>query len=269
MRDHSEVVCIPAEYCGHDWRITYPRLKLALKYGLVGPWAPLSWSEEYDAYTTGREPASGLPTLRDFVITRLMNSGVSQQNLKDANGWLAEPAFVRPLEKLGRSLRRYSSLIEAPDQVARQSGDVGRHIWNQDPKRGGVAVAKAFKWLATWAPDHVPMLDSLVWSALDHLRNPDGLPEAVSRFRVLCVANTPRLTRLQVWLNGQLANRRSRAQVSLVRVLDSLIWLDWVLDGKTGKELSRYVRTAPWKAGSCLLTKEGRAASIDLGERAS
>lgn len=251
----SAVIVIPSEYAGSEWRITHPRLKLGLKYGLIGPWSHWNWSQEFDAYTAGRGPRHGPASLTDLVMTTLMNSRVSTANLKDVSTWIAQKEFKRRIQRLCSVLSPFPSLLDAPDDAARLIGETAQAIWDMDPKRGGMGMAKSFKWLSAWAPEHVPMIDKLVWTALKH--GSTGLGDAVSRFRQLCIDNEEVLARLMRWLNSRLAAMGSSAKVSRVRVLDSLIWFDWMIDQRYRHDFDAFVRMGKKGASEHPLTPLG------------
>lgn len=179
-----ESIAVPAEYCGSPWVITYPRLKLGLKYGLIGPWKGNNWSQAFDAYTAKRWPDARLPTVTDMVASVLMNSRASTTDLKTLTGMLNERPFARMLEGLRSRLAQYASLEAAPRELAHLIGDTAQRIWDRNEKKaGGIGKAKAFKWLAAWAPAHVPMVDALVFQALAGNARPRDLASCLNPAR--------------------------------------------------------------------------------------
>jgi len=71
-----EQIVIPEAPSGH-WIITAPRLKLAIKYGVLGGERTANPSVAFDAYALGRGPKAGIPTIADFAMTVVMNSNVT------------------------------------------------------------------------------------------------------------------------------------------------------------------------------------------------
>jgi hypothetical protein len=158
MLNQSEHIIVARDAIkSSPWHITNPRLKLALKYGLGsdGPWRPpqSNWSVAFDAYALKRGPRTGLPTLADFAITRLMNSRVTNRDIGTLGSWLAVKGNFEKLGSLQIGLAKVEGLHRADNKTVRQIGAL-------------VGRAKIFKWLSAWAPDHIPMLDPLHFISL-------------------------------------------------------------------------------------------------------
>ena len=220
-----------------DWKITAPRLKLALKYGIgPSPWKSPNWSVEFDRYASGRGPNAGLPSLVDLSVTNLMNSRVVTADLKRATAWLAEDQTHRDLNALRDRLRgsggladlTVETIADVGNLVDQMRGNIDDGALGEDGRRPlyGFGLAKPFKWFAAWAPAHIPMIDSKVAAALTDIDRATAAPDAtvlLTRFRELLLSHQRILERLSVWLARQLDN----LPIPPVRVLDSLLWLDW------------------------------------------
>lgn len=90
----------------------------------------------------------------------------------------------------------------------------------------GFGLAKPFKWLAAWAPFHIPMIDSYVAAALIEMESDDAAANAqilLTRFRDSLLQHRRTIEHLSEWLSQRLDG----LQISPVRVLDSLLWIDW------------------------------------------
>ena len=111
------------------WRITSPFLKLALKYGVIGPWRSPNWSIAFDAYALRRGPQQGLPTRADFTVTLLMNSRADSRDLNPLTAWMRDSTSVRELSSIRNGLMRTAGLHERshPD-IEHLGGLVNRMI---------------------------------------------------------------------------------------------------------------------------------------------
>src|SRR5262249_34923655 len=86
----SEVV-LPWEWRPNKvWRITAPFLKLARKYGLLGPWNDLNRSVAFDAYALTRDTKGSLPSLPHLLMTLTMNSRVNGDDVARLAPWLEQ-----------------------------------------------------------------------------------------------------------------------------------------------------------------------------------
>lgn len=123
---NDEVVIIPRRAKNEpDWRITAPRLKVALKYGIgPSPWKYPNWSVEFDRYAIGRGPQSGLPSLVDLSVTTLMNSRVVSSDLRRATAWLAADENQRDLSRLRAQLVGCDGLASAPPEAVTHLGEI-------------------------------------------------------------------------------------------------------------------------------------------------
>lgn len=219
-------ITIPAkgEYEG-QWRINYPFMKLRLKYGHLGTWNP-NWSLEFDRYAATRGPKKGLPNLVDASTTMLMNSRIRTTDVKTLGSWLAVPENVDRLAAVQQALACVSGLADLPRKsivlVGRLLDDM---IWGRELQ--GVRMAKITKWLAAWAPAHIPMIDKHVYQAMTGNQPLGRVPMAdvLTQFQKIVVANHADLSRLGKLLGSRLDVEEST--ISPVRVLDSLIWFDW------------------------------------------
>jgi hypothetical protein len=241
------------------WKIVAPELKLGLKYGIVDPehsgWSDDNRSFAYDTYAQTRGREKGLPTVSDLGMTLLMNSMVDGNDLATLHYWIMEADTRAHLKKI-RNIRSRTQGLHAMSENALKdlAGFADFALWSvfeedeedmSEEAQGkpvrrlyGIASAKLFKWLATWAPHHVPMLDSLVHEALTGHEKPwkkDGTLLALQRFKNLVEQHHERLSQLGAWIfdrsNGELIE-----PLSPVRVLDNLIWFDWRLYGRSSAD---------------------------------
>jgi hypothetical protein len=222
------VINIPGEG-GYDgpWAITHPLLKLALKYGVFGPWAgPTNWSVEFDRYALSRSPAAGPPRLTDLVATVLMNSGVRKEGLRGLSTWLGTETVQSAATHLALTLAQSTGLADASLDELGAFGESAMTVH-------GIGPATAFKWLAAWAPAHVPMLDSLVLKALvgGEPRAARTPRKALPRFQELLRQHLADLTDLGRQL-AALLSPALQPPLPPVRVLDSLIWFDWWMSSR-------------------------------------
>jgi hypothetical protein len=100
----DEQLLVPRGIKKDTWRITAARLKLALKYGIEGPWQPPNWSVAFDAYALTPTPMHRLPNLVDFAVTQLMNSRAETRDLQRLSRWLREEENIRQLEAVRNAL---------------------------------------------------------------------------------------------------------------------------------------------------------------------
>lgn len=220
---------------GQFWQITAPFLKVALKYGMVGrwrhdPWAYFNRSVAFDAYSITRGPSRGLPDLGDFASTLMMGSGIDGDDLPRFLRWLALPETTRELEAIRQSFLRCEGLQDLSADDLRQFATFTDAAIQDKERLKGISVARIFKWLAAWAPAHVPMIDSEVHCALTGYYPGDWLHESavlLRRFQAIVATHVGSL--------GEVGRRVAAAwpdhfpgPIPPVRVLDNLMWFDWL-----------------------------------------
>jgi hypothetical protein len=241
------------------WRITEPYLKLALKYGLVGPWGPPNLSVAFDAHALSRGPGKGPPTLADFWVTALMGSRPRGTQVTQLQTWLRVPRNAAKINDLAQALAVCQGLEAASPVTIKLLASVADQMIQDQKILKGIRLAKIYKWLAAWAPAHVPMFDAQVHDALTEY-SPTYLlhssTDLLERFREILLDHLDLLQKLAKRLSSDLDNLVP-APIPPVRVLDGLIWFDW----------GSYHQTAfsewflPFTGGDCYkLTK--RAATI-------
>lgn len=231
---------------GRTWRITEPFLKLALKYGMAGPWLHKPWayvnpSVAFDAYSVRRGPAKGLPDLGDFTSTLMMGSRVGGDNVARFLRWVGLPETVAGLEAIRQALMCSEGLNDLTGEALRLLGDFTDQAIQDRERLKGISLARVFKWLSAWAPAHVPMIDRQVHNALTGYDPETRLHESgvlLQRFRAIVADHVEALKEL-----GRLFPaywpEHFPAPIPPVRVLDNLIWFDWQL--ATYRELHKYV----------------------------
>ena len=179
---------------GKIWRVSAPYLKLALKYGVIGPlqhkpWEYLNRSVAFDAYTLTRGPETGIPDHRDFLHTLEMNSGINGDDVLRFDLWWRDSATQAELRHLREALMTCTGLSTASREVVVTMADFADRMIDDQERLKGMRVAKVFKWLSTWAPAHVPMLDNvLAYDLLIYVQEPyDGLTrlDLLLRFQAL------------------------------------------------------------------------------------
>ncbi len=218
---------------GRTWRITEPFLKLALKYGMIGPWWHNPWtyvnpSVAFDAYSATRGPAKGLPDLADFTSTLMMNSRVNGEDVARFLRWLGLPETVAGLEAIRQALMRSEGLHDLAVDTLRMLGEFTDRVIHDWERLKGISVAKVFKWLSAWAPAHMPMIDREVHNALTGYDPGVWLHESgilLQRFQAIVADHAEALNELgrrvaACW------PEHFPAPIPPVRVLDNLLWFD-------------------------------------------
>jgi len=221
-----------------NWQITFPYLKLALKYGLVGPWkGEFNRSVQFDAYSLCRGPSKGLPNGADLLITALMNSGVGLKHLKWMEAWLEDGTHLKRLKSLVEAVGQCSGLREMPQETIEALGDFVDTTIRDDSNKDGrgrklLGGSRLFKWLSAWASQHVPMIDGELHHAFT--RKPwRPTPKChhsctlLNDYKELLVLHFDQLDMLGKQLFRDLKGLLPEP-IPPVRVLDSLIWFDWV-----------------------------------------
>lgn len=137
------------------WRITAPYLKLALKYGLVGPnlhepWKYINRSVAFDAYTLRRGACQGLPFIGDFVAGLTMNSGLDGDDVARLIFWLDRPQTQEQLRHLHGQLTHVAGLHDASPAVIESIGKFADGMIDDKEMLFGIGLAKTFKWLSVW-----------------------------------------------------------------------------------------------------------------------
>ena len=221
------------------WNITFPYLKLALKYGLVGPWrSNFNRSVLFDAYSLCRGPDKGPPNSTDFLVTLLMASGVSKKDLERLETWLDDPRSQGCLKVLADALMACKGLHDMPVEAVGLLGEVTDSMI-RDKKLKGIRGAKVFKWLSVWACSYVPMFDSALHCLFagyepNYGKNYYQPPSILLKdYQELLQCHFAQLEAL----GRQLANDLNAANdltklpgpISPVRILDSLLWFDYML----------------------------------------
>jgi hypothetical protein len=215
------------------WRLNAPYLKLALKYGVVGPWrASFNASVVFDGYSLSRW-SGGLPNSADLLITTLMNSQVKPWDVQRLEAWSAIPENLTALKTLRDTVRSVAGLHELSAEALKQIGNlIDRMIRDQENLKY-FRGAKVFKWLSAWACWHIPMIDNELHQALTGYKPSysDGQYEhasvLLSDYQQLLLRHFEQLE----FLGRQLADDLDGllpGPISPVRVLDSVLWFDWV-----------------------------------------
>lgn len=257
------VVNVPAAHGMHGpWAITYPALKIALKYGIAGPWCGQNWSVAFDTYSTARGPNRGLPTLADFAVTALMNSRVRSVDLKRMSSWLAVDDNRASLAMMREVFMGRASLAEMTNKELEDVGAVIDGMLDDRAGLHGVRRAKVFKWLAAWAPNHVPMIDRHARVAL---AGPPSktVPTAtlLRNFQTLLLTHREDLEHLVEIFNTQYLP--DGCILTPVRALDSVLWFDWWACSFYARDFSRWVR--PRSRGSHAVTDDAETWSHAFG----
>lgn len=210
---------------GADWSITFPALKLGLKYGLVGPdvfgMGRANWSVAFDVHAASRGPKTGLPTLADFCVTDLMNAATRGADVTTLSRWLQRDDSADALQRVRDLLLAAPSLLEMSDEAVADLGSA-LDVMAQDDNLPRIRKARLAKWLSAWAPAHVPMIDRHVLDALVAEPRSRKLSIALARFKALLHANEETCASLARELSAAVGT-----MVTPVRVLDSLLWFDW------------------------------------------
>ena len=213
------------------WEIREPLLKLVLKYGIAGPWeSPFNRSREFDNYTRSRGPNAGLPTITDLLVTQLMNSFVDKRDVRSIENWVEEPDNLLALRRVRDCLKNFGGLEDLPEAVF---GEI-LAVVDSVTQIKYIKDAKAFKWLSTWAPAHIPMIDNEVWKALSDMF-PDGVStrsERLHSFKRLVTDNLAAVRHLGRRLASLLGFENF--SISPTRIMDNLIWIDWYNIKSTG-----------------------------------
>jgi hypothetical protein len=228
-------VPLRGKFEGRTWRMTEPFLKLALKYGMIGPWQHRPWayfnrSVAFDAYSVTRGPDKGLPDLGDFCSTLMMGSGVDGDDLPRFLKWLSLPQTQADLERIRSALARCQGLHDLPADDLKMLGAFTDGAIQDKERLKGISVARIFKWLSAWAPAHVPMIDSEVHNALTGYYPGSWLHESVlllERFQSIVAGQSELLRQVGQRIAADYAEHFP-APISPVRVLDNLIWFDWL-----------------------------------------
>ena len=234
------------------WCISAPWLKLCLKYGLEGPWGPanVNRSFAFDRYALSRGPRNGPPTVADLAVTLLMNSGVTGDDIALASEWLERKEIAQRIDAVSDFLNSCQGLQNASPQALAELGE----LLKEADSIQGIGTAKAAKWFSAWAPAHVPMIDQYVMDALigRYERNCPWV-ECLDKFRNILLDHFDSLNLLGRELSsvGHLS-----AEITPVRILDSLLWFDWWAVS-TG-DFAHWITTDQSPEGF-LLTDRGRA----------
>ncbi len=210
------------------WSIKAPGLKLALVYGLTGPWpAAVNWSVEFERYAGARGPESGLPTLTDLAATMLMNCAVTPSDLKRLTGWLARKENRDELEILRERLIVAPGFEALEEPALDQLSAVATRMAMDTVGLRTFSLQKVFKWLAAWAPAHVPMLDPHTYRALTgHTdRELSYLRLALDKLEDLLAVHLDDLAALGDTIGGRLEGILP-VTPSPLRVLESVIWFE-------------------------------------------
>ena len=231
------------------WAIRAPWLKLALVYGAAGPWpAALNWSIEFERYASARGPESGLPNLSDLAATMLMGNAVTPSDLKRLTGWLAVRENRDELEILRERIilaRGFEALDDAAvDQISAVAGRMALDVTGLR----NFNLSKVFKWLAAWAPAHIPLLDPVTYRALTgHSENElSYLRLALDNLRELITEHLDALNQMGASLRGRLEGLLPVTPPPL-RVLESILWLEGHLRASAGgrTEFDTWVSVEP------------------------
>jgi hypothetical protein len=149
-----------------------------------------------------------------------MNSRVTTKDLLNVTAWLRTRENRELLDRVRVSLSSAGGLA---DLTAPGLASVGK-LLESLMSINNIKAAKASKWLAAWAPAHVPMIDRWVNEALTGGRRASAnLLIELSRFRAILLEHREVLEELGRWLAARVGVRT----IPAVRVLDSLIWFDW------------------------------------------
>jgi hypothetical protein len=239
--EHPEVRPISGfEHYG-QWQINAPYLKLALKYGLVGPWqGNNNPSIQFDAYCQKRGPKKGLPSIEDFHQTRLMNSNVDGDDEKRLERWLGSEHGMAQINRVVVALEDVPSLRELSDDRLQTIADVAYGMTLDQTWLWNIRLPKVFKWLYTWASEHIPMIDTELyfafaeeersmsdggWAGIDYdSLTVDRISSVLRDYKILLCRHHEQLVELGKRLGHEC---KLPIPVSPVRILDNLIWMDW------------------------------------------
>jgi hypothetical protein len=259
-------VCVPWEWSpGRLWHITGANLKMALKYGVFGPlahrpWGDVNRSVAFDSYAQTRGPSRGVPGIEDFMAGLTMNSRLNGDDAARLLLWLPLQDTQRKLRGLRDQLLTSSGLDDASESTIDCLGGFVDDIIHNDEILPGLSTAKTFKWLAAWAPDHIPMLDRiLAHDILSYVEKPyreRKTAELLRRFRKLLLAHLDGLHKVGEHLVRDLSGAIPRP-LSPIRVLDSLLWFDWNPSPRFRKRMSEWVQYESDSAGTHKLTAAG------------
>jgi hypothetical protein len=227
-------VNIPGEgRFGGPWIIAFPWKKLQLKYGLYGPWKKVSWSGLFDDYAATRGPKAGLPIITDFAVTLLMNSTVRKKDLETLSTWREKKRNIQKLIRLRELVLTVPNMHAANRDVLVSIGKTCNSILQERDKRGnkilhGIGIAKLFKWLSVWAPEHIPMIDSIVYYAVTKQspKEPYQCEKALCNYQYLLGGKNYKYLLLLGEKLGH-AVLSSKKPISPVRILENLIWFDY------------------------------------------
>lgn len=244
------VITLEREGTGEEpWSIRAPWLKLALVYGVTGPWpAALNWSIEFERYAGSRGPESGLPNLTDLSATMLMNCAVTPSDLKRLTGWLARKENRDELEILRERLIVAPGFEALEEPALDQLCAVATRMAMDTVGLRSFSLQKVFKWLAAWAPAHVPMLDPVTYRALTgHTdRELSYLRLALDNLKGLLAAHLDDLRSLGDTIGGRLEGLLPVSPPPL-RVLESVLWFEAFHRFNAGgrSEFDEWVRIEP------------------------
>lgn len=244
MAESADII-IPGTNDGFEgpWTIKHSWLKLELMYGLLGPWTP-NWSLAFDTYAATRGPLAGAPNLADFCLTTLMNSRLRTTDVQRLTAWLAVPENRARLEDARACLAKTKGLADATDRDLTPLASLIDSMVEDRGALRGIHMAKIYKWLAAWAPAHVPMIDRYVHDALTNRARRGSVPalELLRRFRRLVRDNARSIAALQqAFLRDAHPEKDPRPALTAVRVVDKLLWFDWWGIYRYAGELGRWV----------------------------
>jgi hypothetical protein len=152
--------------------------------------------------------------------------------------WLEDEGNLTNLRSLAESLKRCFGLQDMPENTIEALGDLVdamiRDESNKEGTRGSriFGGSRLFKWLSAWACHHVPMIDNELHHALTGLKWPAS-PEChhssklLNDYKHLLDLHFEHLEFLGKQLFNDL-NGLLPAPLPPVRVLDNLLWFDWV-----------------------------------------
>jgi hypothetical protein len=224
--------------CSH-WQINVPYLKLALKYGLIGPWrGENNPSIQFDNYCQTRGAKKDLPNLEDFRKTKLMNSNVDGKDENCLGKWLKSKYGLAQIKRIAAALDGIASLCELPDESLQTIAEITYGMIMDQESLKNIRIAKVYKWLAAWASEHIPMIDTELYFAFTNdqtMRNGKWvinydsmtavkLGSVLKDYKELLCSHHEQLIELGKCLAHEC---QLCLPVSPVRILDNLIWMDW------------------------------------------
>jgi hypothetical protein len=138
------------------------------------------------------------------------------------------------------ALEDVPSLRELSDNRLLTIADVAYGMIMDQTSLGNSRLPKVFKWLATWASEHIPMIDTELyfafaeeertisegrWAGIDYdTLTVDKISSVLRDYKILLCSHLEQLVGLGKRLGDEC---KLQFPISPVRILDNLIWMDW------------------------------------------